>query len=179
MGRERGIGADRVRELASAIVDTPAGDMAMVFDVDDATVYAAGFQPVTNLVMRVTSRYAWHGHATSLPHTLAEAFEAYGDGQIEALDGIVGVQPGAEFRQRVWRTLRQQHVPLSYGALADLVGVPRAARAVGTACATNLLGLIVPCHRVIRADGALGHYGYGVDVKRRLLAHEARHADAP
>jgi methylated-DNA-[protein]-cysteine S-methyltransferase len=161
--------------LASAIVGTPAGDMALVFDIDDATVCAAGFQPVTDLVMRVTGRYTWHGHTTILPLALAEAFEAYGDGQVRALDGIVAVQGGGEFKQRVWRTLRQQLWPLSYGALAELAGAPRAARAVGTACATNLLGLIVPCHRVIRADGSLGHYGYGVDVKRHLLAHEARY----
>lgn len=65
---------------------------------------------------------------------------------------------------------------LSYGELAQRLGNPRAVRAVGTACATNPLPLVVPCHRVLRSDGSLGGYLGGVDVKRELLALEG--ADA-
>ena len=61
----------------------------------------------------------------------------------------------------------------SYSAVAQLAGSPRASRAVGTACATNPLPVIVPCHRVIRADGAIGAYLGGPDVKRALLTLEA------
>lgn len=61
----------------------------------------------------------------------------------------------------------------SYAALAQLAGSPRAVRAVGTACATNPLPVVVPCHRVVRADGGTGRYRGGPEAKRRLLDLEA------
>lgn len=61
----------------------------------------------------------------------------------------------------------------SYAAIANVAGSPRAMRAVGTACATNPLPVVVPCHRVVRSDGSLGGYGGGLDVKRVLLDLEA------
>ena len=62
----------------------------------------------------------------------------------------------------------------SYGAVAAAAGSPRAVRAVGTACATNPLPIVVPCHRVVRADGSMGGYLGGLDAKRTLLTLEAR-----
>jgi methylated-DNA-[protein]-cysteine S-methyltransferase len=164
-----------VRDLAGAPALTPAGPLTVVFDLADSTVLAAGFQHISDLMIRLRPPYHWHGHRDQLPGPLAEAFERYGDGLIEALDVIVGEQEGSAFRQTVWRTLRGQHQTVSYGQLAELAGAPRAARAVGTACAHNRLALIVPCHRVIRADGGLGQYGYGGQIKTRLLDHERRH----
>ena len=61
---------------------------------------------------------------------------------------------------------------VTYGELAEMAGRPRAARAVGTAMATNPLPILVPCHRVVRAGGVLGAYGGGVDTKAALLALE-------
>jgi methylated-DNA-[protein]-cysteine S-methyltransferase len=61
----------------------------------------------------------------------------------------------------------------SYAALAALAGNPKAVRAVGTACATNPLPVVVPCHRVVRSDGGMGNYAGGVDAKRTLLELEA------
>jgi methylated-DNA-[protein]-cysteine S-methyltransferase len=61
----------------------------------------------------------------------------------------------------------------SYAALAALAGNPKAVRAVGTACATNPLPVVVPCHRVVRSDGAMGNYAGGVEAKRTLLELEA------
>lgn len=82
---------------------------------------------------------------------------------------------GSPFRRRVWEALRR--VPygavVTYGELASLVGRPGAARAVGMAVGRNPIGIIVPCHRVIGAGGALTGYGGGVDRKRWLLALEA------
>jgi methylated-DNA-[protein]-cysteine S-methyltransferase len=79
-----------------------------------------------------------------------------------------------------FRRLVQRHLPdigygqtRSYGQMAELVGNPRAVRAVGTACATNPLPVIVPCHRVLRADGSLGGYIGGADAKATLLRLEA------
>ena len=76
----------------------------------------------------------------------------------------------------MWKELREIRAgsTISYGELAARVGAPGAARAVGTANATNPICLVIPCHRVVRAGGALGGYGFGVDRKRWLLGHEAR-----
>ncbi|MGI8418769.1 MAG: methylated-DNA--[protein]-cysteine S-methyltransferase, partial [Nakamurella sp.] len=61
----------------------------------------------------------------------------------------------------------------TYKQVAQLVGNPRAVRAVGSACATNPLPIVVPCHRVLRTDGTLGGYAGGLDAKTTLLALEA------
>jgi AraC family transcriptional regulator, regulatory protein of adaptative response / methylated-DNA-[protein]-cysteine methyltransferase len=78
------------------------------------------------------------------------------------------------FRRRVWEALR--HIPAgetrSYGQVAEAVGAPRAARAVGTACATNPVPIVVPCHRVVASGGNLGGYSGGLDRKRQLLGAE-------
>ena len=82
---------------------------------------------------------------------------------------------GTTFQQRIWLALRD--VPAgataSYGEIADRVGSPNAARAVARACAANPLAVAIPCHRVIRNDGTLGGYRWGVERKRALLAREA------
>ncbi len=81
---------------------------------------------------------------------------------------------GTEFQQRVWRALRA--IPYgatrSYADLAREVGAPRAVRAVASACASNRVALVVPCHRIVRGDGASGGYRWGPDRKARLLEHE-------
>ncbi len=83
---------------------------------------------------------------------------------------------GTAFQQRVWKAL--QAVPpgstLSYQALADAIGQPGAARAVASACAANRLAVAVPCHRIVRRDGGLSGYRWGVDRKRELLEREAK-----
>lgn len=85
---------------------------------------------------------------------------------------------GTEFQRAVWRALVA--IPYaettSYGALAQRIGRPRAMRAVGAANGTNPIAIIVPCHRVIGANGSLTGYGGGLPAKRWLLAHERRHA---
>jgi methylated-DNA-[protein]-cysteine S-methyltransferase len=81
---------------------------------------------------------------------------------------------GSEFQKRVWSELLR--IPfgetISYRQLADRLGKPAATRAVGRANATNPISLVVPCHRVIGADGSLTGFGGGIDVKRTLLQHE-------
>jgi methylated-DNA-[protein]-cysteine S-methyltransferase len=83
---------------------------------------------------------------------------------------------GTPFQQRVWQELRA--IPygetVSYGQLADRIGQPTASRAVGLANGRNPVGIIVPCHRVVGADGSLTGYGGGIERKRYLLAHEQR-----
>jgi AraC family transcriptional regulator of adaptative response/methylated-DNA-[protein]-cysteine methyltransferase len=83
---------------------------------------------------------------------------------------------GTAFQQRVWQALRE--IPagrtLSYAELAARIGAPRAVRAVAGACAANVLAVAIPCHRVLRSDGGLSGYRWGVARKRALLEREAR-----
>lgn len=82
---------------------------------------------------------------------------------------------GTPFQQAVWRALRDipAGVTCSYSELATRIGKPSAVRAVASACAANPVALLVPCHRVVRRDGGVSGYRWGVDRKRRLLAAEA------
>ena len=85
---------------------------------------------------------------------------------------------GTAFQRRVWLALREV-VPgstVTYGEIAARIGQPKAARAVAQACASNALAVAVPCHRVVRKDGHLGGYRWGIERKRRLLAREAETA---
>lgn len=87
----------------------------------------------------------------------------------------LGLAPrGTPFQQRVWQAL--QKIPISetrtYGQLAAQLGNPAASRAVGRANATNPICVIIPCHRVIGANGSLTGFAFGEDLKRRLLEHE-------
>jgi len=81
---------------------------------------------------------------------------------------------GTAFQMRVWRFLRG--IPLgetrSYADVARAIGAPKATRAVGTACGANRVAVLVPCHRVLRGDGALGGYRWGLERKRALLSAE-------
>jgi AraC family transcriptional regulator, regulatory protein of adaptative response / methylated-DNA-[protein]-cysteine methyltransferase len=87
---------------------------------------------------------------------------------------------GTAFQQRVWQALRR--IPpgstASYTEIARLIGAPTAARAVASACAANALAVVIPCHRVVRNDGGLSGYRWGVARKRALLDREA-HAQCP
>ncbi|HQX94497.1 MAG TPA: bifunctional DNA-binding transcriptional regulator/O6-methylguanine-DNA methyltransferase Ada [Thermomonas sp.] len=84
---------------------------------------------------------------------------------------------GTAFQQRVWQALRQ--IPAgetaSYAQIAQRIGSPKSVRAVAGACAANTLAVAIPCHRVVRSDGALSGYRWGVERKRELLSRE--HAD--
>jgi AraC family transcriptional regulator of adaptative response/methylated-DNA-[protein]-cysteine methyltransferase len=91
------------------------------------------------------------------------------------LDLLLDIR-GTVFQQRVWRALRQIPVgsTASYADIAKLIGKPRAVRAVAQACGANSLAVAIPCHRVIRNDGSLSGYRFGVERKRALLEREAR-----
>jgi len=105
---------------------------------------------------------------------MRQAFEAYFAGEIGALQAVAWRAAGTAFQLGVWQALCD--IPagetLSYAALADRIGRPTAMRAVGLANGANPVALVVPCHRVIGASGALTGYGGGLHRKRWLLAHE-------
>lgn len=112
--------------------------------------------------------------AVTSTHPVAAALARYAAGEVAALDGIAVRQAGGPFRVRIWDALRgiAPGKPISYTALATLAGNPNAVRAAASGCATNQIPLIVPCHRVVRSDGTLGGYAFGLDLKARLLVHE-------
>lgn len=82
---------------------------------------------------------------------------------------------GTAFQQRVWKALREIPVgsTVSYAKIAERIGAPKAVRAVAQACGSNPLAIVIPCHRVVRNDGALSGYRWGVERKRALLKQEA------
>ncbi len=104
------------------------------------------------------------------------ALEAYFAGDLQAIDDIPVETGGTPFQRQVWRALRD--IPagetISYGVLAQRIGKPQAMRAVGLANGANPVGIVVPCHRVIGANGSLTGYGGGLPRKQWLLSHERR-----
>jgi methylated-DNA-[protein]-cysteine S-methyltransferase len=108
--------------------------------------------------------------------TAREQLEAYFAGELQVFDLPLAPQ-GTDFQQRVWMALGQipYGTTISYSELARRIGNPQAVRAVGAANGRNPISIIVPCHRVIGADGSLTGFGGGIERKRWLLAHEASH----
>lgn len=103
-----------------------------------------------------------------------QALEHYFAGNLHAIDELRVEIAGTEFQRAVWSALRAIPVgaTISYGELARRIGRPNAARAVGMANGANPIAIVVPCHRVVGADGSLTGYGGGLERKRWLLAHE-------
>jgi methylated-DNA-[protein]-cysteine S-methyltransferase len=113
-------------------------------------------------------------NSRKLAHVQRQVSE-YGNGKRRDFDLELNAE-GPDFDRKVWKALLA--IPFgtttSYGAVAKKIGHPAAARAVGAANGANPIALIVPCHRVIGADGSLTGYGGGLPLKRKLLEHEAR-----
>lgn len=156
-------------------IATPVGEVLLVIDGDGA-VRALDFVDYEPRMMRLLKR---HCGAFALadgraPTVVRAAVEAYFAGDVGALDALKVRTGGTPFQRGVWAALRA--IPAgetrSYGQLAAEIGSPRAVRAVGMANGQNPVGVIVPCHRVIGANGALTGYAGGMERKRWLLAHE-------
>lgn len=107
---------------------------------------------------------------------LKQELQAYFAGFPVTFAAVPVALVGTPFQMQVWQILRQLPfaATCSYGELARRLGQPRAARAVGQACGANPVPLIIPCHRVIAADGSLGGYRGPLAIKHWLLAHEAK-----
>jgi AraC family transcriptional regulator of adaptative response/methylated-DNA-[protein]-cysteine methyltransferase len=114
------------------------------------------------------------GDDAGLKPVLAEVV-AFVEDPARGLDLPLDVR-GTPFQQRVWQALRAIAAGsrASYGEIALRIGAPNEAYAVGEACAANRIAVAIPCHRVVRKDGALGGYRWGFKRKRALLAREAR-----
>lgn len=157
-------------------VATPVGEVLLVTDGEGA-VRALDFAGYEDRMMRLLRRHApgaalVEGRA---PEPVRRSVEAYFTGDLRALDGVAVKTGGTAFQKAVWAALRA--IPVgetrSYGQLAAAIGSPKAVRAAGLANGQNPIAVIVPCHRVIGANGTLTGYAGGLERKRWLLAHEA------
>lgn len=155
---------------------TPAGPLAVLADVD-GVVIGSGWSTVEQLA-------AWTEVTDTRPATdlgsTSRAVEAYLAGDLAALDDVPVQQAGGPFTRHAWDVLRAvpPGVPITYTRFAELCGRPTAVRAAGSACGRNRIALFVPCHRVLRTDGTLGGFRWGLEVKRWLLDHERAAARA-
>ena len=155
------------------------GPLSAVADMN-GVVIGASFQPLDVLVAKLIGIYGVLDVSVRTRSPILDAVTAYDNGECDAYQALKVRQPGGVFLQRVWAALRTVSggQVVTYAGLAHLAGSPKAARAAGTACSGNLVAPFVPCHRVVRAGGQLGNYGFGADLKRRLLEHEAFSAQA-
>ena len=167
-------------ELLVERVPSPIGTIQLVCD-DAGRLRALDFDDHEARLARLLRLHYGDGYTASAaraPIAVREALDAFFAGAVGAIDAIAVETAGTEFQRRVWAALRR--IPggttTSYGKLAAAIGRPNAVRAVGLANGANPIGIAVPCHRVIGADGSLTGYGGGLERKRWLLAHEARWA---
>lgn len=170
--------------LATATIDVVGHPFRVIWTPEDGLVRAAGFataeDPLAHSLVERLARLDPELGARGLAAEetqegpIPDAVRAYAAGELAALDAIPVAQPETPFRGEVWRALRGVAAgeAVTYTELAVRAGRPSAVRAAASGCATNLVALIVPCHRIVRTDGGLGGYLFGVPVKERLLAHE-------
>lgn len=165
-----------ILDVAYRTVDTPAGILLLAATVRGIVRVAFESENhdavLAGLAERVSPRIL---KAPARVDAAAQQLDEYFAGHRTAFDLPVDLGLSHGFRRQVLQHLtdiRYGHTE-SYSEVAAAVGSPKAVRAVGSACATNPLPVIVPCHRVLRADGSLGGYLGGLDAKRTLLELES------
>jgi methylated-DNA-[protein]-cysteine S-methyltransferase len=158
-------------------IDSPAGPLAFAVDEDGALMrlhfVESDFGPVMERALE------GEGYAVEVDETktavVRRELSEYANGNRTSFDVPLAFA-GSEWQKAVWTELTR--IPFgetrSYGEVADALGRPGAARAVGSANARNVLPVVVPCHRVVAADGTLGGFNGGLHLKERLLEHEIR-----
>lgn len=156
---------------------TPIGEAVIATDAD-GVLCAVDWEDYFETRMRSLLERHHRGAAISpgrAPAAVREAFQAYFAGRTDALGALPWRTNGTAFQRAVWSALCE--IPVgetwSYSRLATRIGRPAAVRAVGLANGSNPISLVVPCHRVIGANGALTGYGGGLPRKQWLLAHES------
>lgn len=153
-------------------IDTPDGAFTILAD-NRQRVLASGWTSDVEAILGRLGRPP--AEAREGETDAAAAARAYYGGDLTAIDGVAVAQSGTALQLDGWAALRRiaPGEPLSYTAFAAALGRPSAVRAAASICARNAPALFVPCHRVLRGDGSLGGFAWGVDVKRSLLARES------
>ena len=163
-----------VKAILADHIETPIGPMVLL--ARDGVLLLLEFDDTTERVAReVKARFGDVELVQSAnPFGLSEKIRAYFAGGLAAIEGLATDGGGTGFERRVWAELKT--IPCgttqSYGDIARRLGDIGLSRAVGIANARNPIAIVVPCHRVIGADGSLTGYGGGLERKRWLLAHE-------
>lgn len=158
--------------MQTCTYDSPVGPLALIAEADALCgLYFPGRGPA----VVASSPTAGPTHAALFDEARRQ-LDAYFAGDLLQFDLPLAPR-GTDFQQHVWQLLRQipYGTTISYGELARRVGDPNASRAVGAANGKNPISIIVPCHRVIGADGKLTGFGGGLGTKRTLLELEQQH----
>jgi methylated-DNA-[protein]-cysteine S-methyltransferase len=167
--------AEGILDIAYRTVDSPVGSLLLAATEAGLVrvAYAAEDHDkvLQTLANRISPRILW---APARLDATASELEEYFDGRRRSFDLPLDWRLTAGFRRTVLHHLPEISYgqTASYASVARLAGSPKAFRAVGTACATNPLPVVVPCHRVVLSDGGIGHYLGGPDAKRTLLTLE-------
>jgi len=161
------------------LLQTPIGPLMIAADLNGnlrAALFTEQAEVVNAQLRRIYGENSFTLNPSSDPSGLSTRISHYFAGELAAIETISVETGGTDFQRNVWRELR--NIPcgstLSYGELARRIGRPAAVRAVGSANGDNPVSVVVPCHRVIGADGSLTGYGGGIERKRWLLDHENR-----
>ncbi|MGQ0773825.1 MAG: methylated-DNA--[protein]-cysteine S-methyltransferase [Pseudonocardiales bacterium] len=166
---------------ATSTVETPIGPFTVLVD-DDGAVLASGWTAELDDLLPLVAaplRPAAVHHRADLG-SITSAVTAYHLGELSAISDVPVRQQSGEFLEHAWQVLRAipAGAPVSYTELAAKAGRPEAVRAAASACARNAAALFVPCHRVLRNDGSLGGFRWGLPAKRWLLDHESPNSAA-
>jgi methylated-DNA-[protein]-cysteine S-methyltransferase len=159
----------------SSTMDTPVGPFTILL-ADDETVLASGWTADAGVLaplVHVGLRPGSDPQPRADLGSVTKAAQAYFDGDLTAIDEVPVRQRSGAFIEHAWQVLREVREPVTYTEFAARSGRPAAVRAAAQACARNPAALFVPCHRVLRTDGSLGGFRWGLPVKRWLLDHEA------
>ena len=162
-------------------IPSPVGMIQVV--TSDEALHALDFHDYTDRMHRLLQTHYGRVELVEGREVLGvrERLARYFDGDLDAFDGLPLRTNGTPFQLAVWAALCA--IPpgtiTSYGALAKVLGTPTGARAVGLANGANPIAIVVPCHRVIGADGSLTGYGGGLERKAWLLRHEGIRLRSP
>ena len=161
--------------LTLSTLSTPIGTALIVTD-DAGMLRALDFEDYRPRMDRLLRRHYGTVNLAdgAVPAPVAGALHAYFDGDLTAPDTLSTATNGTLFQTRVWAELRRLRPgeAVSYGTMSARIGQPTAVRAMGLANGANPIAIVVPCHRVIGADGSLTGYGGGLFRKEWLLRHE-------
>lgn len=155
-------------------LDTSDGPFTILVD-DSQRVLSSGWTDDQSAIIgRLTTRNR-PGAISEGETDAAAAALAYYAGDLSAIDAVAVAQTGTALQLAGWAALRAiaPGEPLTYTSFAAQLGNPRAVRAAASICARNAPALFVPCHRVLRTDGTLGGFAWGLPVKESLLARES------
>ena len=169
-------GIDRFTLLRDEL-DTPLGRLVLMTEMSGALRALGWLEDHPKIARRLLADSTaphYELRAATNPGGVTRALRDYFAGDLAALDGLEVADIGTAFQRQVWAALRTIRcgTTTTYGALARCIQAPRAVRAVGLANGANPISIVIPCHRVIGANGALTGYAGGLRRKRWLLAHE-------